>query len=76
MKKRKSTLFEVVALAVAGACTAVYGYILGYVRGKALDDTSIEGQPLEVGEEAFAEHLSDILTEESDEEETISADTQ
>ena len=57
---RKSRLFEVVALAVAGACLSVYGYILGYAHQKA-DDKSVEG--VEIGEEKVAEHVGDILEE-------------
>lgn len=67
MKSKMRKVYEVVALAVAGACVAVYGYVMGYVHGK--NDTAID-----VGEEALRKHVDDILTEEDTDE--IGADTQ
>ena len=56
---KKNRLFEVIALAVAGACLTVYGYILGYAHQKA-DDKSVEG--VEIGEDKVAEHISDVIS--------------
>lgn len=57
--------YEIVALAIAGACIPIYGYILGFVNGK---NDSEEEEAVKVGEEAVAEHLADILTDEKPEE--------
>ena len=69
MKKKVSTLFEVIALAVAGACVTVYSYVVGYTRGK------VNGSDMVVGETELAEHIEDIIKE-ADEfaEETESSD--
>lgn len=69
--KIKKNLVEVVALAVAGACVTVYGYVLGYAN-KAKENSGID-----VGEEALAKHVNDICNEEPEEnEDALSADTQ
>ena len=54
-------IYEVVALAIAGACLGVYGYILGFVNGK--NDSEEDSIPMEVGEEALKEHICDVLDE-------------
>ena len=59
-------VYEVVALAIAGACLGVYGYILGFVNGK---NDSEEENPMEVGEEALKEHIDDILEDAVSEDE-------
>lgn len=53
-------VYEVVALAIAGACLGVYGYILGFINGK---NDSEEEVPMEVGEEALKKRICDILDE-------------
>lgn len=69
--KFKKNLVEVVALAVAGACVAVYGYVLGY-SNKIKEETGVD-----VGEEALAKHVSDICNSEPEEDEdALGADTQ
>lgn len=57
--------YEIAALAIAGACVPIYGFILGYINGK---NDSEEEEAVKVGEEAVAEHLADILTDEKPEE--------
>ena len=57
--------YEILALAIAGACVPIYGYILGFINGK---NESEEEEAVKVGEEAVAEHLADILTGEETEE--------
>lgn len=65
LKKLGRRTYEIVALAIAGACIPIYGYILGFVNGK---NDSEEEEAVKVGEEAVSEHLADILTDEKPEE--------